>query len=85
MTNIELKAKRYPDAEDKYTRALFIRYQSGDVKNSLVILLQLQLVYAATNNNKQIRVESWINKLSNQILSDWPCLFSGFENHPEQP
>ncbi len=83
--NVDIKAKRYLDAEDKYSRALFIRHQLGDVKNSLIILQQLQVVYAATNNNKQIRVESWINKLSNDDLSNWQHLFSDFENYPAAP
>ena len=82
--SIELKAKRYLDAEDKYSRALFIRHQLGDVKNSLMILQQLQVVYAASDNNKQILAESWINKLSNHDLSNWPHLFSDFENYPKR-
>ena len=83
--SIDIKAKRYLDAEDKLIRALFIRHQLGDVKNSLIILQQLQVVYAAMGKNKQILVESWINKLSNNELSNWPGLFSDFENYPGKP
>ena len=83
--SIDIDTKRYLEAEDKYSRALFIRHQLGAVKNSLMILQQLQVVYVATNNNKQIRVESWINKLSNHDLSNWQRLFSDFETYPMIP
>ena len=83
--SVDIEAKRYLDAEDKYGRALFIRHQLGDVKNSLMILQQLQVVYVATNNNKQILVESWINKLSNHDPGNWQHLFSDFDNYPTAP
>jgi len=83
--SIDTKAKRHPDAEDKYLRALFIRHQLGDVKNSLMILQQLQVVYVAMDSNRQLPVESWINKLSNHDLSNWQRLFSDFENYPRTP
>ena len=83
--SIDIDTKRYLEAEDKYSRALFIRHQLGDVKNSLMILQQLGVVYVATNNNKQILVESWINKLSNHDLSNWQRLFSDFETYPMIP
>ncbi len=83
--SIDIEAKRYLDAEDKYNRALFIRHQLGDVKNSLMILQQLQVIYVATNNNKQILVESWIKKLSNHDPGNWQHLFSDFDNYPTAP
>lgn len=77
--------KRYTHAEDKYLRALFIRHQLGDVKNSRLILIQLQKVYVATDNDKQKQTTNWINKISNRDLSGWDQLFLEFETYPIAP
>ncbi len=82
--NIDTKAERYAEAEDKYSRALFIRHQLGDVKNSLLILQKLQNLYIETNNNKQVKTKHWIEKLSNNNLKNWPQLFVDFETYPER-
>lgn len=70
------------DAEDKYLRALFIRHQLGDVKNSLYILEKLQDIYALTDNSKQEKTAYWIRKISQHDLADWPLLFSDFDSYP---
>ena len=73
-----------PDtAEDKYLRALFIRHQLGDVKNSLSILEQLQDTYSITDRDKQDSAEMWIKKLYSNDLDDWHLRFSDFETYPE--
>lgn len=82
--NIELNKKRYAQAEDKYLRALFIRHQLGDVKNSLAILQRLQTIYKATNNSKQALANRWIEKLLSYDLNDWQNLFSDFDPFPKQ-
>lgn len=81
-TNIDIENKRYQQAEDKALRALFIRHQLGDVKNSIFILKQLQTTYIASGNEKEALTNSWIEKLSNSELSDWGKLFSDFETYP---
>ena len=78
----DFKNRQYQQSEDKNLRALFIRHQSGDVKNTLLILKQLQAVYIATNNEKEKLTNTWINKLSEQQLSGWQSLFSDFDNFP---
>ena len=80
--NIDIENKRYSEAEDKSLRALFIRHQLGDVKNSLVILKMLQNIYTATGDEKEVLTNNWIDKLSNHELSDWETLFSDFETYP---
>lgn len=69
-------------AEDKYLRALFIRHQLGDVKNSLSILKQLQDTYSVTDKYKEKRAKKWVTKLSSNDLDDWNRLFSDFETYP---
>ncbi len=81
--NLNVKEKKYDKAEDKYLRALFIRHQLGDVKNSMVILEQLNITYISTNNEKAEQASSWISKLSSQDFSDWENLVSDFETYPE--
>jgi len=80
--DIKVESEMFDDAEDKYLRALFIRHQLGDVTNTLLILKQLQEVYLATDNNKRIKTEEWINKVSNDVLDNWDKLFSVFETYP---
>lgn len=73
----------HPDeAEDKYLRALFIRHQLGDVKNSLRILEKLQGIYALTDNSKQKKANYWIRKISQHDVADWPQLFTDFDPYP---
>lgn len=72
----------YRLARQATDQAAAIRHQLADVENSLRILQQLQLVYVDTDNNKQQLSESWIKKLSNQELSDWPRLLSDFDTYP---
>ena len=81
-TNIDIENKQYQQAEDKALRALFIRHQLGDAKNSIIILKQLQTIYIASGNEKEALTNSWIEKLSNSELSDWGKLFSDFETYP---
>ena len=75
--------ERLENAEDKYIRALFIRHQMGDVKNSLIILNQLNGIYLKTNNSKQARTEKLINELSNNNMRQWNTLFSNYDNYPK--
>ena len=70
-------------AEDKILRALFIRHQLGDVKNSLSLIKQLDVLYKNSDNKKQSITKAWINKLSNHDLSDWNSLFLDFETYPK--
>ena len=70
------------DAENKYLRALFIRHQLGDVKNSLLILQQLQSIYTLTHNEKQRQAAAWIAKLSANDLTGWQQLFADFDTYP---
>lgn len=79
---LDIEAEMFEQAEDKLLRALFIRHQLTDVKNSLMILKQLQRIYAETNNNKQQLTNSWIKKISNAEMNDWQQLFSDFETYP---
>ena len=81
-TDIDIENRRYSEAEDKSLRALFIRHQLGDVKNSLIILKLLQDIYTATGDEKEKLTSNWIDKLSNHELSDWEFLFSDFETYP---
>jgi tetratricopeptide (TPR) repeat protein len=79
---INFLAEDISDAEDKYLRALFIRHQLGDVKNSMLIMQQLQKIYTVTNSSRLKQTEHWLGKISNNDLSNWDQLFSGFENYP---
>lgn len=79
---VNIEMQQYDQAEDKYLRALFIRHQLSDVKNSLLILKQLQIVYAKTDKEKAALASGWASKLSNHELSDWDQLFSDFETFP---
>jgi tetratricopeptide (TPR) repeat protein len=79
---LDTASGNFSDAEDKYLRALFIRHQLGDVKNTLLTLEKLQLIYLATNNEKQVLTENWIRKISGNELDDWEQLFSGFDYYP---
>ena len=81
-SSIDIKAERYDQAEDKSLRALFIRHQLGDVKNSMLILKQLSIIYSVTDKEKQKQADTWIAKLSNNELNNWEKLFSDFENYP---
>lgn len=80
--NLDIVNRKYSEAEDKSLRALFIRHQLGDVKNSLIILKLLQDIYTATGDEKEILTSNWIDRLSNHELSDWETLFSDFETYP---
>lgn len=80
--NVDIENKRYEEAEDKSLRALFIRHQLGDVKNTITILKQLQNIYIATDSKKEALTNNWIDKLSNHELSDWEKLFADFETYP---
>ena len=79
---VNIVMQDYEQAEDKCLRALFIRHQLGDVKNSLLILKQLQIIYAETDEDKAVLAKGWINKLSNHELSDWHQLLADFETFP---
>lgn len=79
---MDLAAANFTDAEDKYLRALFIRHELGDVKNSLLILKKLQIIYLATDNEKQKKTKYWITKISDNDLKGWEQLFSDFDNYP---
>ena len=81
---VDINTEQYDQAEDKALRALFIRHQLGDVNNCLFILNQLDNIYAKTGNNKQTQSRKWINKISNNELTDWGLLFSEFETYPRQ-
>ena len=70
-------------AEDKILRALFIRHQLGDVKNSLSLIEQLDTLYKNTNNNKQSITATWIKKLKSNDLSSWDSLFLDFDTYPK--
>ncbi len=79
---IDIDTEQFDKAEDKALRALFIRHQLGDVKNSLIILQKLHHIYTITGNNKQAKSKKWISKISNNELNDWGILFSDFETYP---
>ncbi len=79
---VDIDNKNYGQAEDKILRALFIRHQLGDVKNSLILLRQLQSIYIATENKKETLTKDWIEKLSSHELGDWENLFSDFDTYP---
>ncbi len=81
-SDIDVKANKYEQAKDKSLRALLIRHQLGDVKNSIAILEQLKTIYSVTDKEMQKRAEAWITKLSNNQLNDWEMLFSDFDNYP---
>jgi len=81
--NIDINNKNHEQAEDKILRALFIRHQLRDVKNSLYLLQRLQIIYAATNNKKETLAKNWIEKISNHDLENWQKLFTDFDNYPE--
>jgi len=80
--NFDIEEKRFKEAEEKYLRALFIRHQLGDVKSSLLILKQLQVIYNETDQEKAKLTNDWINKLENNELSDWDLLFPAFDKFP---
>jgi tetratricopeptide (TPR) repeat protein len=79
---IDIDTEQFDKAEDKALRALFIRHQLGDAKNSLIILKKLHNIYTVTDNKKQTQSRKWINKISNNELNDWGKLFSDFETYP---
>lgn len=81
-SDIDIKNERYNNAEDKSLRALFIRHQLGDEKNSLAILKQLQTIYSATDNKKAALANSWVVKISNHDLENWENLFADFDTYP---
>lgn len=80
--DIDIANERYDEAEDKSLRALFIRHQLGDVKNSIVLLKQLKAIYSSTDNKKAALTTDWINKLSAHEFNDWESLYSDFETYP---
>ncbi len=80
--NVDINNKNYGRAEDKTLRALFIRHQLRDVKNSLALLQQLQNIYIATGNKKETLTKDWIKKLSRRELNNWENLFSDFDTYP---
>ena len=80
---IDIEAENFADAEDKVLRALFIRHQLGDVKNSRLLLERLDIIYQATGDKKRSKTKIWIDKLSKHDLNDWESLFSSFENYPK--
>lgn len=80
---IDIETENFADAEDKVLRALFIRHQLGDVKNSRLLLERLDIIYQATGNKKRSKTKIWIDKLSKHDLNDWDSLFSDFENYPK--
>ena len=80
--DIDIANERYDEAEDKSLRALFIRHQLGDVKNSIVLLKQLKAIYSSTDNKKAALTTDWIDKLSAHEFNDWESLYSDFETYP---
>jgi hypothetical protein len=79
---MDIAAANLTDAEDKCLRALFIRHQLGDVKNTRLILEKLQAIYVITNNEKQQQAADWITKLSASDLTGWQQLFTDFDTYP---
>lgn len=80
--DIDIANERYDEAEDKSLRALFIRHQLGDVKNSMALLKQLKTIYSSTDNKKAALTTDWIDKLSAHEFNDWESLYSDFETYP---
>lgn len=80
--DIDIDNHRYKQAEDKSLRALFIRHQLGDVKNSLGILRQLQSIYTATENRKATLSRRWIEKVTDGNLNHWERLLTDFDTYP---
>lgn len=81
--NFDVEEKQFRDAEDKCLRALFIRHQLGDVKNSLLILKQLQIIYSETDQERARLISSWIMKLENGESGDWGRLVTEIDNYPQ--
>lgn len=79
----DIQEERYTEAEDKCLRALFIRHQLGDVKNSMLILKQLQVIYTETDQDKATLTNDWLHKLENNQLSDWDTLVISLDNYPQ--
>jgi len=79
---LDIAAEDLTDAEDKCLRALFIRHQLGDAKNTLLILEKLRAIYVITNNEKQQKAADWIAKLSASNLANWQQLFADFDTYP---
>ena len=80
--DLEQAEKQFEAAEDKYLRALFIRHQLGDVKNTLAILNQLHSVYKETNPKQAAKLSRWIETLENNDLSGWNKLIMDLDNYP---
>jgi tetratricopeptide (TPR) repeat protein len=80
---LDIDERHFEDAEDKYLRALFIRHQLGDVKNSLVILKQLQVIYRQTDKIRGQLTDGWISKIESNELSDWDRLIIDLDNYPK--
>ena len=80
--DIDLQTKDYAAAEDKFTRALFIRHQLGDVHNSSILLGRLNTLYKATDSDRQTLTQKWLDKLANGEISEWDSLFSDFDSYP---
>jgi len=83
-TQFDIDTQQYDKAEDKALRALFIRHQLGDVKNTLAILQMLKEIYALTNNSKHGQAIRWIDKITSNDLADWGLLFPDFDTYPGQ-
>ncbi len=79
---VDMTTENFRDAEDKYLRALFIRHQLGDVKNSQIILQQLQTIYTVTGNARKNLTAYWLNRIENNKLADWEQLYNDFETYP---
>jgi tetratricopeptide (TPR) repeat protein len=79
---LDIAAENLTDAEDKCLRALFIRHQLGDARNTLLILEKLQAIYVTTNDEKQQQAADWIAKLSANNLANWQQLFADFDTYP---
>jgi hypothetical protein len=71
------------NAVDKLNRALFIRTNLRDRKNSQKVLQQLANSYSQLGEtNKSERANYWQKKLDSEIFEEWDTIRFEFENYP---
>lgn len=80
---LDISSADYQNATDKLERALFIRTNLHDRKNSREVLRQLSASYDKLDNtNKSQRANYWLEKLDNETFGEWDAVRFEFESYP---
>lgn len=79
----DLSNSNFKEAADKLERALFIRTNLHDKKNTGKVLALLATSYNKLGAiNQSERANNWQRKLDSEIFEDWDAIRFEFENYP---